>query len=579
MKNITKILGSLFIVLLLSTPSYAFLNTQNQEAALEFVVNSGMNEYTFQTDSTVTLGEFLKTLLVTSGWNPSSLSSPALQYTDVPAAYTQYVERARQLGLVSYNSENPILGLNNTMTVSRALELSLRYYGFSNPRFLINPTEFSEKVTNFNQNFVLSPLIERGLLLGLLESRNGQVNFFAPITRAELASLILNIRDIQSQILNGEFKPTPGFQIEVPVIGAGEVSPTFRANEQYQIFQDVYERIRTEYLNRENVDPVQLFYGAISGMVDVLGDANSAFLEPKVQEAFRDNLSNQIEGIGASLTIDENRRVVVVTPLIDSPAERAGIKSGDIITHVDGKAVQGLNLNQVVSKIQGPSGTNVRITVLRNNASLNFTITRAAISSPAVSGEITSNNVGIIALRNFGLGIENNFAGYVRQMKDANVKGVVIDLRNNPGGYLDSATRLAGHFVKSGEVISRINYAGSKFEESKTFGSADLAGKPIAVIVNKGTASASEILAAGLRDKAGAVIIGEPTFGKGTVQELITYTDNSALKLTVAKWLTANGTDIDKVGLIPSIRVFQTEADSRLGNDALLNRALQEVSR
>jgi carboxyl-terminal processing protease len=563
-------------VILISNPSLAYINTENNQAALEFMNSFGLNEYSMSPESTVSFGEFLKTLLISGGWSSNVTAYSDLNYVDVPPIYNGYVKKAKELGLINHTPNNNILGFNQPISVSRALELSLRFYGLSNSRFLNNPDEYTAMVSNFKPNFVLAPLIERGLNLGLLQTKNNQVKFLTPITRAELASLILNIRDVNSQILNYEFNPTPGFKVN-NLENPQNISSS--SSERFKILQDVYSRIKSDYVNNDQIDFNKLIYSAISTLVDGLDDPNSVFLEPKLQEAFKDNLSNQIEGIGASLTLDDNKRIVVVSPLSDSPAEKAGIMPGDIIIGINGTSTDNMSLNQAVSKIKGQAGTDVQLTVKRNGSNLNFVITRSAISSSAVSGVISSDNIGIITLRNFGLGIETTFAGYVDQIKSANVKGVILDLRNNPGGYLDSAARLAGHFLNSGEVVAKINYAGKRYDEVKSSGEGELVDIPIVVLVNKGTASASEILAAVLSEKAGAVLIGEKTFGKGTVQELITYTDDSALKLTVANWLTSKGKDINKVGLVPNINVAKSKADSKIMNDAVLNRALTEIKK
>lgn len=559
-------------LLLILTPysTQAFIKTLENNQIQSFYNSIGAN---YSLANKVTFGEFIKLLLQSNNLDLSKVTvNPNFKFTDVPGEFELFAEKARQLGLVNYIPENPIFGYNSEVQISKALDLGFKYYGLSGAKYLIDKLKFSEQVSNFSPDFIYAALIEKGLNLGLITPKEGKVNFFGTITYAELGSILINLRLIQSQ--------TNNISLDYSSLNTNLNSFNVSRNtdlentEKFKIFEDVYRRLTSEFFEKDKIDKGDLLYGAISGMVEKLNDPYSTFQEPSEQKSFRDTLSNQVEGIGASLSVDDKKRIIVVSPLSDSPAEKAGLKPNDIITKINDELTLNMSLNQAVAKIQGEAGTEVKLQVERAGKVVNLTIIRASISVPSVTAEVTDEGIVVFKIRNFGLGIEDTFANYVDQLTPSSVKGVVLDLRNNPGGYLDSATDIAANFLDKNTLVSRVKYAGTTFQDNKTSFAGSLRNKPLTVVINQGTASAGEILAAALRDKAGAKLVGEKSFGKGTVQELITYSDDSALKLTVANWLTPNGLNVNKTGLIPDFTVSNSENDSKLGNDPQLNRAI-----
>lgn len=252
------------------------------------------------------------------------------------------------------------------------------------------------------------------------------------------------------------------------------------------------------------------------------------------------------------------------------------MRPGDVVNSIDGKVITNFTLVEVVRLIQGEPGTQVRLVIKRGSSVLNFTIVRERISVASVVGEVTADDILIITVNNFGFGTASSFASFVNQTNAGNLNGVIIDLRNNPGGFLDAAVDIAGNFLAKGKVVTRL--VGPTVSETEySTGSAKLANVPTYVLMNKGSASASEILAAALHDHHQATLIGETSFGKGTVQEISTYLDSSSLKLTIAKWLTPSGINIHGTGIKPDIYVQYTDADRTAGVDPQLNKALNEI--
>lgn len=565
------VITSLILSLLAPNLALGFIATENEAEAIEFVKDLGFDFTYEEATENITFGELIKVLISSNGSLPEIVSDE-YGFSDVPAEFEAYAEKARQLGLVYYNRENPIFGYNTEVSIGKALDTAFRYYGVANPRYLLDEAKFKQDVTNFNSKFIDAPLIERAIFLGIMKPQDGKVSYFEKITKRDVANIIYRLQDFQLKLLNNS---NTAVQKLSPAVKNVENSNSILVqNEKFKILEDVYKRLNTQFYGKNSINTDNLFYGAISGLVDKLGDAYSTFQEPETQQSFKNSLSNQVEGIGASLGLDEQKRVVVISPLADSPAQKAGLKAKDLILKVDDVTVQNMTLSQVVAKIQGTAGTKVKLSISRNGVTLDLNITRASISVPSVTAEITSNNIGVIKVRNFGLGIEDSFEDYVNQFKTAKIKGVIIDLRDNPGGYLESATSLAANFMQSGKLVSKVQYVENKYQDNKTKTNGKLAGIPVVVLINGGTASAAEILAAALHDNIGAKLVGEKSFGKGTVQELITYSDNSALKLTIAHWLTPKGTDINKVGISPDVFVELSESDRKIGNDPQMNRAL-----
>lgn len=536
----------------------------NYFESLELITDSA-----FDADKEVTKSEFVKILLDKNGFDASSIDEYPVNFEDVEGDIKPYVEQMRKLGIVIYTPHSNKFKPDSTISLRKALEMYMKYDGVPVPK-IFDKDEFGSKVRNIGSDAFFAPLFARAVKLGLVEARNKNIDVFAPLTRRQLAYMIYHGDGLQQKFENASGTPVK----KNVVVNVSNVSSSLARESSFKVFEDVWEKILKYYYDKDSLDKQDLLYGAIEGLVKRLDDPYSAFLEPELNNQFSNSLSNEIEGIGASLTTNENGKIEVVSPLSGSPAEKAGMLPGDIITMVNGTSVENLVLTDVISRIKGSSGTKVDITVSRNGTSKTFSITRAKIRVPNVTTEITSDNVAILKIRNFGAGTVSEVSRFIEGLNASYLRGMIIDLRNNPGGYLNSAVGISEHFTGKGESIVQIQYADRSRKKDVSKVDGKLKNEKIAVLINGGSASAAEILAAALRDSAGAVLFGETTYGKGTVQELTGYQGNASLKLTIAHWLTPEGRDVNGIGIVPDVKVSTSDADRLVDNDPVLNRAL-----
>lgn len=348
----------------------------------------------------------------------------------------------------------------------------------------------------------------------------------------------------------------------------------------FALFWRVWDILQQQYVDRP-VSETQLFYGALAGLVNGIGDPYTVFLDPTTKKKFDEELSGSFEGIGAEIGLRDGQ-IVVIAPLAGTPAERAGIKAGDMVLAIDAVDTASLNLDQAVSAIRGERGSSVTLTLFRTGQDKSFdvSIKRDTITVHSVVSEIKtapgSNkaDVGYIKIASFGEDTAYDFNEAVQKMIALPVRAIIIDLRNDPGGYLESSVAIASYWVKDGPVVIEQQH-GDKRTEYPAEGSALLRGIPTVVLVNAGSASAAEILAGALQDYKLATIVGQTTFGKGSVQSLEELPDGSAIKITIAKWLTPNGRSINEEGIIPDVVVTTDPQKPTEGIDPELDKAFE----
>lgn len=350
----------------------------------------------------------------------------------------------------------------------------------------------------------------------------------------------------------------------------------------WDLLWDAISVINEKYVNRP-ADLQKVLYGAVAGAVNSLDDPYSVFLAPKQAEDFKNELSGTLEGIGAEIAI-KNGRLVVVAPLDDSPAIKAGLRPGDFIFKVDEHETTELSLEQAVNKIRGPAGTKVILTVFHKGQTkpTEVSITRAKIEVKSVGAEIKkvgARKIGYIKLRRFGEDTSGTLDKIISDFLVQDIDGLIFDVRNNPGGFLETAVKVSSNWVKEGKPVVIQKFGDGTEDVYRAAGQSRLNGIPTIVLINGGSASASEILAGALRDYGLAKLVGEKSFGKGSVQELISLKDKAQLKLTIAKWLTPKGHDLNKEGLEPDIKVELKEEDFRDDQDLQLDRALEELAK
>ncbi len=317
----------------------------------------------------------------------------------------------------------------------------------------------------------------------------------------------------------------------------------------FKLFWTVWNLVQAEYVDSPALDK-DLFYGALQGLVWGLEDPYSTFFTPQLAEDFNQQLENTFFGIGAEIGLDDAANVVVVSPLNDTPAARAGLRPADRILAIDGVDTLGMSVNEAVDKIRGDKGTTVTLTLGRpEQEPFEVPIVRDEIKIDSVTWSVRDDGIGLISVNVFNTDTPPLFAEAVREIQAKGVDELILDLRNNPGGLLDGSIILAGYWI--GDKVAVIEDTGEDKIDIFGQGIPLLADTQTAILVNGGSASASEILAGALQDYAQATVIGEQTFGKGSVQEYHELPDGSALKITVARWLTPLGRSIDAEGIVP----------------------------
>jgi carboxyl-terminal processing protease len=358
------------------------------------------------------------------------------------------------------------------------------------------------------------------------------------------------------------------------------------------LYAEALDTVRNNYVDQKDIDPKKETYGAIEGMLDSLGDdGHTRFLTPEERKQNDQSLSGTYVGIGVQLE-EKNGEVVVAAPIDGSPAEEAGISSDDVLLAVDGESVRGDEVSEVVEKVKGPEGTSVEVTLRHDGERRNYELQRAEIDSPIASWAlIPGTNVGLVLLSSFSDDSAKELQNAFEEAKAAGARRFILDLRNNPGGRLDQAVEMAGYFLEPESVVYIRKDASGEREEIKVEGDPESTEAPLAVVVDGGTASSAEILAGTLRDNDRAPVVGETTFGTGTVLSEFVLSDGSSILLGVAEWLTPDGDFIRNTGITPDLRVPLPEGtepltpvdardlsrDEILGKDAQLRTAYEEL--
>ena len=343
------------------------------------------------------------------------------------------------------------------------------------------------------------------------------------------------------------------------------------------LFWETWNLLAAHYLDQDKINTKDQLYGATRGLVESLDDPYTIFMTPEETSKFEESISGEFEGIGAEVGV-RNDQIVIVTPLKGSPAELAGVEAGDVILAVDEESTFGLAVSEVVMKIRGPRGEKVVLTLKKEDERdpVDITIVRDSILLEDLTWEM-KDDVAVITITQFGTEVEREFKDAVSEILLQNPRGVVIDLRNNGGGLLDACVAIASSFFDQ-EILVRTR--------GRSFGSSGdiisdrgglLVDMPLIVLVNKGSASASEIFAGAVKDHKRGILLGQKTFGKGSVQNVIPLTDGSSLKVTIAEWLTPLEHSINEQGIEPDEEILLTEEDVNEGRDPAMERALDLV--
>lgn len=348
------------------------------------------------------------------------------------------------------------------------------------------------------------------------------------------------------------------------------------AQVDFSPFWTAWDTIESKYVSNNGLDSQKMVWGAIQGLVKSLGDPYSVFFPPQESKSFQDEMRGNFGGVGMEIGI-RNNALIVISPLKGTPAERVGIKSGDKILKIDDKATTDMSAEEAARLIRGEKGTSVKLTILKKNSekSVEINITREIIRIPVLDTEKKPDGIFIIKMYNFSANSADVFRNALREFITSGSDKLILDLRNNPGGYLESSVDIASWFLPVGKVVAREKFSSGEEDLFRSKGYDVFKNLPFVILVNEGSASASEILAGALQEHGIAKLVGQKTFGKGSVQELVQITPDTSLKITIAKWLTPNGKSISDEGLEPDIKVEMTEKDIEANRDPQMDKAVE----
>jgi carboxyl-terminal processing protease len=549
-------------------PDYEAISAMEKEGVIK-----GFADGTFKPDQLINRAELLKLTFVHIGYKPADTFTET-PFTDVPAGswFAPYVKKALELGSISLTPSNPKFFPDAPINRIEALKMVIPLEGIPAPYIKDDtPLIYSDVKPDAPYAYLVKAAQNAGLF-----SLNKNLYFFPfkNLSRAEAAELMYRAQIFRESL--SEMNPLSGAQIIGNSADWGKSEIDLINNPKFPIFISVWNKINQQYFDQEKIDQNKLVFGAVKGMVDTLDDPYSTFELPENASKLENSLEGTYEGIGTVLdTLEDN--FIIIQVLKDSPAEKAGIKAGDIITKVDDKDITGMPSEQVIDLIKGPAGTKINLSVLRDGKTLQFSIVREQLNLDSVVSEENKPQIpadlAYISIYQFTSTTADEFDTVLKTQLANKPKGIILDLRDNPGGYLDAAYKVIGHFIPSGKTLMNIKIAGQTAEQLSE-GKGELEKMPLVVLVNSGSASAAEVLAGAIQDYKIGKLVGEKTYGKGTVQEITTYSDGSLFKLSIAYWLTPLKRDINKIGLTPDVTVEFTKDDLLNHKDPQLEKAI-----
>lgn len=367
-------------------------------------------------------------------------------------------------------------------------------------------------------------------------------------------------------------KITSLFNKETGIINPGQLD--------FSPFWTVWNTVETKYADRSSIDRQKMVWGAMEGMVSALGDPYSVFFPPKETELFETSVKGEFSGIGIEIGMRDGT-LTVIAPLKNTPAYQARLKASDKILEINATSTQGMTVDEAVFLIRGQRGTPVILTIGREGEKqpLEIKIIRDIIQIPVLDTEKKENGIFVIRLYNFSENSPDAFRGALREMIDSGSDKLILDLRGNAGGYLEASVDVASWFLPAGKIVAIEDFGNSDQENYRSRGYDIFRNLPFVILVNEGSASASEILAGALQDYKIATLVGTKTFGKGSVQELISVAGDTSLKLTIARWLTPSGRSISEKGLEPDVEVKMTEKDYDEKKDPQMQKAIEILNK
>lgn len=349
----------------------------------------------------------------------------------------------------------------------------------------------------------------------------------------------------------------------------------------FSLFGEVYYLLQENFPGFGDIDKKEFEYGIINGLISSLNDDHTVFFTPERSKIFLEDVSGEFQGIGIEIGIRDNN-LQVISPLKNTPAYRAGMRAGDIILDIDGETTEKITLEEAVMKIRGPKGDAVTLNVYRDGEVLEISIIRDTIKIPSIEWSLLENNIAHIELYHFHENIITDFDKISREVISSPAEKIILDLRNNPGGIFGAAINISSKFIESGSVVVAETSSGSIDDAELTrtsYTTPVFLDYPVVILINEGTASAAEILAGALRDNRGIIIIGENSYGKGSIQRMHSLKNNSVVKITEKYFLTPNGLKIDKEGIAPDIEIERTAEDIDEERDPQLEKAIETIKK
>lgn len=351
-----------------------------------------------------------------------------------------------------------------------------------------------------------------------------------------------------------------------------QVAKNLPADLDYTSIETVYDSLRANYDGELDVN--KLLDGLKKGLADAAGDPYTVYLTADEAKELNEQLTGSFEGIGAELGRDADKNIIIIAPLPGTPAEKAGLRARDIIAQIDGANATGMSVDEAKDKIRGAKGSTVKLRIVRDGSAIDVNIVRDTINISSVNSRILDGNIGYMQITRFGEDTVAQSKQAASSFKQVGVTGVIVDVRSDPGGLLDASIDISSLWLQDKTVLTE-RRGGKVIKTYKSRGSATLSGVPTVVLVDEGSASASEILAGALRDNNAATLIGTKTFGKGSVQQLVKFLEGDELKVTIARWYTPSGKNIDGQGIEPDQKVERTEEDIKNNRDPQLDAAIQ----
>lgn len=569
LKTFRQFVCATVIAVLLLLPADAFAASLSESAAVDYIENtlgvpvpSDLSQHATQAEAVEWMARSFNVSLTD---NDEGVSD----YKDInpSASYAPYINKFYRIGaLPRVNAYRENFHPDRKVKLYTVLKMLLYAQGIPTPRVI----EGEMPARDINKESVIAPVFKKSFDLGIITPGSNQfIRPYGFVSYQQLAEILY---------LFSQGAPATNNTTNENVIritgGTGDKT------DELLFLDHITDTVLKKYFYADDLtaaDRRRMVYSALENFVNELEDPNSVFLRPANSDSFQDTLSGEFEGIGAYIGQNQNGDIAITAPLKGSPAEKAGLLANDVIIRVDEESTSGKTLPEVISLIKGPRGSTVVLTIRRTDkktgqeSTLTFDVVRESIKILSVEKELIEKDgrkISHISVSQFGAKTSSEFRDVVDDViKNDRPDGIILDLRGNPGGYLESAVSMLSYFLPKDTTVVLVKYKGQTETRDIGYNNELLADYPVVVLINGGSASASEIVAAALRELKDTKLVGETSYGKGTVQELLVYEDGSSLKLTVAEYTPPSGNSIDRVGLFPDVTVednLNTETDETL---------------